>query len=350
MPEPDELTPRREGAQPSRARRLAKALGLTALQGTGLVRLSDVLSCGRIRALTYHRVVERPQRAQSRRPSNTVYSDEFAAQMSFVARNYQVPSADDLRAIIEGRKAAPRGCVAITFDDGYENNLLHAVPILRRLGLHAIVFVTTNFIGKPTQSLWFDRLDALLAVVPCAELVPRLRQLHRSFATVTKQTVRVHFKRTAAALQTRVLTELENVFRPPVPDRSAAAPMSWDQVRETVAQGITIGSHTANHQILAAVSPDEALRELTISRERIEAEIQRPCWCFAYPNGTREDFRIEDEAAVAQAGYSCAFTQISGSFDAATPRYRLPRIPIPENGDLRVFRLHVSGLRRRLGG
>jgi len=119
--------------------------------------------------------------------------------------------------------------------------------------------------------------------------------------------------------------------------------MSWDQVRSLAAAGMTIGSHTANHQILAAVSPAEANAELLLSRKRIEQETGQACWCFAYPNGELRDFRPSDERAARDAGYSCAFTQVEGVISNHSPRYALPRVPVPSTGDLKLFEAYVSG-------
>lgn len=324
----------------------AKSLALSMLSGAGAIRVFEWLSSRGLLALTYHRVVPREGRSSAARPSNSVFCDEFEEQMRFVTRHYHVPAAQELRSILEGRAATPRRSVAITFDDGYENNFLYALPILRRQGLHAIVFVATSLIGQSHGLLWFDRLDALLGSESPGELIEQLRVIDASVPALQPGEVRKYFKRMAAARQNRLLDRLEELFHPPNPDKTLTALMTWDQVRSMVAAGLTIGSHTANHQILSAVSAAESALEVGASRQRIEAQTGQPCWCFAYPNGTLEDFRPADEAALRGAGYSCAFTQISGSIAPGTPRYRLPRIPIPDSGDLRIFRFHVSGMHR----
>jgi peptidoglycan/xylan/chitin deacetylase (PgdA/CDA1 family) len=110
------------------------------------------------------------------------------------------------------------------------------------------------------------------------------------------------------------------------------------------AQGMTIGSHTASHQILAAASPDDVRYELRLSRQHIEDEIGQPCWGFCYPNGTAADFRASDKAAVRAAGYTCAFTQIPGLITRGTDVYALPRMAVPNVGDMRVFRSRLTGV------
>jgi len=326
-----------------------KQIALSLLSLSGAFRLGETLSSRDLLVLTYHRVIPRDRRWDGRRPPNTLFTDEFEEQMAFVSRRFNVLAGDELRAVIDGTRAAPRYSLAVTFDDGYENNYSHALPILQRHGLHAVFFLTTDLIGARNRSLWFDRLDKLLSAVPSSQLIERMCRLEPLMSASPKPRVRAHFKMLPSARQSEILDQLEQQFSPAGSidgDKTVYGMMTWDQVRSMVSAGMTIGSHTANHQILAAVTPDEAQAELQKSRQRIEEETGGTCWCFAYPNGGRSDFRPSDEQAVRRAGYVCAFTQIPGSINRHAPRFALPRIPIPDTGDIRVFRSNLSGIQR----
>jgi peptidoglycan/xylan/chitin deacetylase (PgdA/CDA1 family) len=308
-----------------------------------------MLSRRSLPVLTYHRVIPREQCPGAKRPPNTLFTDEFDAHMTFVARRFHVPGGSELRAFLEGNATLPRYSLAVSFDDGYENNFVHALPVLRRHGLHAMFFVTSGFIGTTGRMFWFDRLDRLLSAVPRAEVLQRLRRLDPTVPDVPGTRLHRWFKTLPHARQSGLLDALERQFGDaelPPADRTVYGLMSWDQVRSLAAAGMTVGSHTANHQILAAVPPDAAREEMLSSRLRIERETGQPCWCFAYPNGERRDFRPEDELSAAGAGYLCAFTQIPGIVNRCAPRYALPRIPIPDTGDLKIFRSYVSGVQR----
>jgi peptidoglycan/xylan/chitin deacetylase (PgdA/CDA1 family) len=329
-----------------------KELVLSLASASGILRLSEFLSRRRLVVLTYHRVVPRESVPSETRPANTLFADEFEQQMAFVAHRYEVLDGRVLRAVLAGNEPIPPRALAITFDDGYENNFTCALPILRRHGLHAVFFVTSNFVGSGENRLWFDRLDRLLLGATPAQIELLLRQRGDLGPTETRG-LRGFFKSLSSARQRDLLDYLETHVRTAADgpgDRVVFGPMSWEQVRSMATVGMTIGSHTENHQILAAVSEPEASSEVARSRERIEMQTGVVCWTFGYPNGRSVDFRESDERAVATAGYSCAFTQIPGSIAKDTPRFRLPRIPVPDTGDLRVFRTHVSGLRRSVAG
>lgn len=333
------------------APRVTKTLALSFLNRIGAFRLGEMLSSSDLHVLSYHRVILRDRFADGQRPSNTLFTDEFEEQMAFVSKRFKVLTGHDLRATIEGTVTIPRYSLAITFDDGYENNFSYALPILQRYGLHAAFFVTTNLIGNKDGLLWFDRLDKLLSIVPSAEILEWLRRSDPTASVSTATQIYPYFKRLSGARQSEILDGLEQQFGHPEPsidDETVYDLMSWDQVRSLASAGMTIGSHTANHQILAAISPAEVQTELLLSRKRIEQETDQACWCFAYPNGERRDFRPSDELAVQSAGYRCAFTQISGSINNRTSRYALPRISVPDTGDMRIFRSHLSGIRRAI--
>lgn len=336
----------------SDARQVIKRLGLLVLSNAGPNRLAKYASRRNLRVLTYHRVAPRDCVAAGKRPPDTVFADEFERQMAFVARHLDAIGGDRLRSIVEGTADIPHHALAISFDDGYENNFQYALPVLQRYGLSAVFFLTTDFIGKD-QLLWFVRLDRLLSVAPSTVLLERLRELDPSIRVPTDTQIRPYFKGLPAVRQSELLGHLERKLGCPAAsdaERTVYGMMSWDQVRRLASAGMTIGSHTANHQILAAVSSAEASAELRSSRERIEQETGQTCWSFAYPNGQRRDFRASDELAARDAGYSCAFTQVEGMIGNHTPRYTLPRIPAPNTGDLRLFETYVFGLRHFIKG
>ncbi|WP_280152277.1 polysaccharide deacetylase family protein [Piscinibacter sp. XHJ-5] len=79
----------------------------------------------------------------------------FAAQLDWLARNdYHVIRLAQLLGYLEGRQALPRRSVVITIDDGYESVHRHALPLLRKHGFPATLFVYTDFIGAGDALSW----------------------------------------------------------------------------------------------------------------------------------------------------------------------------------------------------
>jgi peptidoglycan/xylan/chitin deacetylase (PgdA/CDA1 family) len=125
-------------------------------------------------------------------------------------------------------------------------------------------------------------------------------------------------------------------------DAGGAAMMTWDQVRELVAAGVTIGNHTARHGHLAVADRETMDAEIARAAERITAELGVAPALFAYPFG---EYGLELQAAARAAGLVAAFGQHSGVAYSGGDMYGLPRFPLNEQyGDLERFRLVTGAL------
>jgi peptidoglycan/xylan/chitin deacetylase (PgdA/CDA1 family) len=94
-----------------------------------------------VTVLCYHRFGGPPSRMN-------VTAEAFDAQLAWLARHdYHVVRLADLQAHLEGRRALPPRAVVLTIDDGYESVHRVALPLLRRHGVPATLFVTTDFLG-----------------------------------------------------------------------------------------------------------------------------------------------------------------------------------------------------------
>lgn len=342
-----------EGRQTRPGRETGKRIAWFLLGLAGAFRLGRWLSRRCLVVLTYHHVLPNRQPRLPSRPSNSLFAREFERQVAYIIRRYHVVSGEEVRAFLTGRTRLPPNSVLITFDDGYQDNYTEAFPILRRFGASAMFFLPTDLIGKSGRRLWFDRLDALLAGASRADLATFLASQDLPPQARTPVRFRQWLKGLSPRRRETMLGTVERDLGQggTAPENGRTSiPMTWDQVREMVANGMTIGSHTASHQILSRASPEEVWQELITSRQRIEEEIGGPCWSFSYPNGEVEDFGASEKAAVRSAGYSCAFTQIPGFITPRSDYYALPRMSVPDSEDVRVFLSRLTGIHAWLSG
>ena len=93
-----------------------------------------------------------------------------------LARDYRVIPLDELLRTPD-RDLPPRA-IALTFDDGYLDNLEYAAPVLERAGLPATFFLTSGWLGKPGE-YWWDTLERVLLL---NESVPPSIDLSRAGA------------------------------------------------------------------------------------------------------------------------------------------------------------------------
>jgi len=105
----------------------------------------------RLLIINYHRVLGEPDALRE----NEVTATDFAMQLGVLARFFKfLPLARAVVALRDG--TLPRRAVAITFDDGYADNVTVALPVLLRLGVPATFFITVGFLDG--GRMWNDAI------------------------------------------------------------------------------------------------------------------------------------------------------------------------------------------------
>ncbi len=230
--------------------------------------------------LMYHKVNDTPAN------SVTVPVTLFGEQMTQLRElGYTAVSLDEVLAYyVDGVPLPPRA-VLITFDDAYRDNLENAVPILVEHGYPAVLFAPIGY------------LDG-----------------------------------------SRPLPHDEHLATRGVLNRT----LQWSDLAELGAAGVQVESHGIGHRPLADLELDEAAREITLSKLKLEEALGRPVRTFAYVKGSEAHYRLVHLSLLRQAGYELAFTSISGANGPSTDPLQLHRYnvePYPE----RTFELVLAG-------
>jgi peptidoglycan/xylan/chitin deacetylase (PgdA/CDA1 family) len=124
--------------------------------------------------------------------------------------------------------------------------------------------------------------------------------------------------------------------------------LSWDQIREMKAAGLSIGNHTNTHRHMAMAPPDTNREEIRHARRRLEKELGFTPSLFAYPYGEMSSAVRE---LVVEEGFAAAFGQHSGVAHSADDLFYLPRFAFNQRyGDLARFRRAVDALPLPVGG
>ena len=250
----------------------------------------------------------------------------FERQMRCIREHFRPMSLTDLLASAERREIPPRA-VAVTFDDGYADMFVHALPIIRRYAIPATVYLATGLMdhGEP---MWNDRIGMAIRATNCNEFqpLPNLGPLplhtpeqRRSALTQTLEALKRWPPAERASLTSEVVRALK------VTTDNGPRMLRWEQVAELHAAGVDIGAHTVNHPILSCLPPDTAWDEIAGSKRMIEERLQTPVRHFAYPNGTVHDFDETTQRLVERAGFASAVSTVFGVNTAETNRYALRR-------------------------
>ncbi|MDE0388296.1 MAG: polysaccharide deacetylase family protein [Rhodospirillales bacterium] len=111
-------------------------------------------------------------------------------------------------------------------------------------------------------------------------------------------------------------------------DQGHAGIMSWDELRQLVAAGVTIGNHSAAHGHMWQAGPEANRADLLRAQRRLQEELGVDAALFAYPYG---EWNGAVRALVEELGFTAAFGQHSGVVAAHTDRFNLPRFALNES-------------------
>jgi len=311
--------------------RVTETVASTALWHLGRLRRLQRRPVARI--LTYHNVTDEPDYGLSHPVS------VFARQMRFLAEHYRVVSFSDVVAMIDGTRPWIDRAVAITFDDGYEDNCRIAWPILREHQFSATVFLTTDYIGAG-RPIWTNELRHVMLNTPrvSADLPEALGggsialpagDAATRLSAASDVMFRLHdYPPTARDRFVRQLLDpLDVATDRSSPQPSALRILDWDQVREMADEGhVEFGSHGCSHAIISRCGDDVLRHELSHSKAVIERELGRPVRHFAYPNGARGDWDERAIRMLSALGYEAAVINCRGLADAGAERYAIPRV------------------------
>lgn len=118
--------------------------------------------------------------------------------------------------------------------------------------------------------------------------------------------------------------------------------MTWDEIREMAAAGVTIGAHSASHPHMAANNAARNADEIARSNKRLEEMLGMRPRIFAYPYG---ESSLAVQTLVRESGYVAAFGQHSGVIGSVGNLYDLPRFAMNETyGELSRFKLAANAL------
>lgn len=223
----------------------------------------------------------------------------------------------------------PARAAAITFDDGYADNLSEAAPILERHGLPCTFFVASGFMDG--SCMWNDMLIEAMRRTPLDGVNVRLGD--RGETLLATRTIEERRQAIEVLLQTAkylsaaerrrfVLDVLSGTGTPPVEGLMLRA----DGVRALSSRGFSIGAHTVSHPILKGMRDVDAMSEIREGRKRLEEVLGKRVGLFAYPNGKPGvDFDERTTALVKDAGFDAAVTTQWGVSTRRTDRFRLAR-------------------------
>ena len=248
------------------------------------------MTSNRVSILCYHRVCDLPTTDDVMSYLN-VPPAEFDRQMTFLSRRgYSVITLEDFLSYRDTGVKLPPKAVIITFDDGYGDNYLNALPILEKYNFKGTFFIATDFIGSNQIFPWLELDEKSRAHSP--ENLPYWR------------------------------------------------PLVQEELTEMSRRGACFGSHTKSHCALSDVDQVTAREELYGSKASLEKILDRAVRCFCYPYGSVNG---QVKKLVKEAGYDAAVSSRWGNNTVGSDWMELRRKSIEGTDSIGRFIRKVDG-------
>ncbi len=286
----------------------------------------------------------------------SVSPERFAEHVEVLSSHWAPISLETMSGFPRG-EPVPSNAVAITFDDGYADNLTHAKPALESHSVPGAFFAALDYLENPRE-FWWDELERCLlesSTLPETlhvgiggreyrwELGNAQAPPDRDDAaywgwkawvkpppTARHQTYRdLHaaLRPLPPEAQDEVLAELRSQCGvTSAPPREAYRPLTLQELKQLDAGPLTeVGAHSSTHAVLANLSQEAQRAEIEGCKERMEAILGRRVRLFAYPYGGRRDYTGQTVQIVQQAGFYAACAGFPGRLTRRTDPFQLPR-------------------------
>jgi len=251
-----------------------------------------------------------------------VSPDFLDAVIGFVrARGWDLVSLEEaarrLREKEFGRKFA-----VFTLDDGFRDNLTHALPVFRARQCPFTVFVAPDYADGKGE-LWWEALE--IAIAENDEIRPELTGLPDVMECAGEEKKQAAWdalywpvRRMGEHAQRRWIRSFAARHGVDLAKLCRARIMNWDEIRQMAGDPLCdMGAHTLRHYALARLDEEQARHEIVASRARLEAELGVAVTTFAYPYGDAGSAGRRDFDLVARAGFAAAVTTRKGLVRAA---------------------------------
>lgn len=285
---------------------------------SGLLSVLERLEAERknvVRILAYHRIGYPEAGIGNLSPPNlNATPDQFAEQMHYLVKHYNVLSIEDLLAFLSGKQPLPPRSAMVTFDDGYRDFLVYAWPVLQRLQIPVALFVATDYLSEEGRLYWWDQIYQAFSQTDRQKLC---------LPEVGTWTLRTSGQRAKAYTEIKgyikeinhyqamdlVKEILERLDVSPKPNGTL---LNWHEVRQMSTDGLYVGSHTRSHPLLSRITLDAARQEIVGSQEDLNRKLGKTWPVFVYPSGHPDDLRPELPAILREEGFQIAMTMFEG--------------------------------------
>jgi peptidoglycan/xylan/chitin deacetylase (PgdA/CDA1 family) len=252
---------------------------------------------GSCAVLLYHRVTQ----SQTDPQQLSVTPANFNAHLEHLKNNYHLLTIKEFQYYLENKKKFPKKSVLITFDDGYADNYLEALPILEKHTAQALFYIATGTLNTDVE-FWWDAIERIVLLsdhkTEEEKYVLNGVEYNLSGLDNTKrfelyEQLLPALRVMNSSLREEKINELGRIFNSSQ-GRASHRAMTFEELKKMdLSNAAVIGAHTHLHPSLGALTYEEQLKEIETSKNILEQHLNKKITHFSYPFGTIKDFNAD---------------------------------------------------------
>jgi len=290
----------------------------------------------------YHRVLPDDLIKKDLDIGMAVSSSNFEKQIKVLKSKYKIVSMNEFNENLKKKKK--QFMIAITFDDGYNDNLRYALPILEKFEVPATIYITTRFLNDNVWMWWYELKDEIqnkstlnfeFENVKYNFILKSFKQKNLAFKNLRKLFLDLTSDRQIKLLEIITGNKKRKNYSEICLNREELKNLDMHPL-------ITIGSHSHNHLNLSILENENLIYEINKSTEILESLLNHKIKHFSYPYGQNYQVSKREYNTIADLNFDTAVTTQVHPIRDYSP-FLLPRIYVGNNTCERTLINHLSG-------
>lgn len=267
---------------------IARAFVYPLITTIGIEKLFSALSKHNKLILVYHGVVKQPNRKVSVGP---ISLSQFTQHLNYLRKHFKIVSLETIFEMYRADYVPSQKTIALTFDDGYQNNYTNVYPLLKESRVPATIFVVTTEIANKDRITWYDYLDLIKPSLDVQKIDYSLigESLCTNLQELKLLVKSLNFER-RELLFSQIKSQLKGENNWPQSLNEHWKLMNKNEIRELSDSGlIEIGAHTHHHPNLDLIEPASVRTEVNENKIILEDILQKEVKSIAFPDGGYND-------------------------------------------------------------
>lgn len=283
--------------------------------------------------LLYHGVSDAANTGIENYNTKHISSEKFIKHLKFLKENCNILSMDEIIYYHENKILYPKNSVAITFDDGFENNYTVAAPLLDKFKIPTAFYISSGLIGSDSM-FWVDELEDCINLSSEKQIKIEINGNNFEFSISnndekinTMFLLKQYCKNCPTDEKNNILGQVKNKTKinPSIEHSENYKKMNWAQLKEMHNNSLfTIGGHSLNHEILSKLSEEKMRYEISESLNILSKNLG-VVRHYSYPEGRMEHFNNKTIKYLKDCGIKCCPTTLNGFNTMDTDLFLLKR-------------------------